>query len=60
MSDDKTKQGLDRKFVAAGENYEVRHFADRHGISIDQAEKLIAQHGNSRETLDEAARALRA
>ena len=60
MSDDKTKQGLDRKFVAAGEDCEVRHFADRHGISIEQAEKLIAQHGNSREKLDEAARTLRA
>lgn len=60
MSDDKTKQGLDRKLVAGGEDYEVRHFAERHGISIDQVTKLIAQYGNSREKLDEAAQALRA
>ncbi|MCW1432497.1 DUF3606 domain-containing protein [Novosphingobium sp. JCM 18896] len=60
MSDDKTKQGTDRRFVAAGEDYEVRHFADRHGISIDQAQKLIDEHGNSREKLDQAARAIKA
>ena len=59
MSDDKSKQGLDRKFVAGGEAYEVRHFADRHEISIDQAQKLIDEHGNSREKLDQAARAIK-
>ncbi|RZJ97483.1 MAG: DUF3606 domain-containing protein [Novosphingobium sp.] len=58
MSDDKTKQGQDRKLVAGGEEYEVRHFADKHAISIDQAEKLIAEHGNSREKLDAAAQKL--
>lgn len=60
MSDDKTKQGRDRQFVAGGEEYEVRHFADKHGISMEQAERLIEQHGNSREKLDEAAQALKA
>ena len=59
MSDDKTKQGLDRKFVASGEDYEVRHFADRHGLSIEQAQSLIEKHGNSRTKLDEAAKALK-
>ena len=58
MSDDKTKQGHDRKLVARGEDYEVRHFAERHGISIEQAQSLINQHGNSRQKLDEAARSL--
>ncbi|MEJ5976723.1 DUF3606 domain-containing protein [Novosphingobium sp. PS1R-30] len=60
MSDDKTKQGRDRKFIARGEPYEVRHFADTHDISIELAEKLIKQHGNSREALDAAAKAMKA
>ncbi|MCW1432200.1 DUF3606 domain-containing protein [Novosphingobium sp. JCM 18896] len=59
MSDDKTKAGRDREFVAGGEEYEVRYFAQKHGISVEQAERLIEQHGNGREKLDEAARALK-
>ena len=59
MSDDKTQQGRDRSLVAGDEGYEVRYFADKHGISIEQAEKLIAKHGNSREVLDEAAQKLK-
>lgn len=55
MSDDKNNRGAqDRARVAAGEEYEVRHFAEQNGISIEQAEQLIAQHGNSREKLEEA------
>lgn len=60
MSDDKTQQGRDRARVAGGEEYEVRYFADKHGISIEQAEQLIREHGNSREVLDAAAAKLRA
>ena len=60
MSDDKSKLGRDRKFIARGEPYEVRQFADKHGISIELAEKLIKEHGNSREALDAAAAALKA
>jgi len=60
MSDNKNKQGRDRDLVAGDEEYEVRYFADKHGISIEQAEKLIEQHGNSREKLDEAAKGLKA
>jgi hypothetical protein len=56
VADDKTKQGLDRKFVAGNETYEVRQFADNHDLSIEQAQKLIDQVGNSREALDAAAR----
>jgi len=58
MSDDKNKQGRDRELVAGGEEYEVRYFADKHGISMEQAEKLIAEHGNNREKLDEVAKSL--
>jgi hypothetical protein len=60
MADDTNNRGgQDRARVAGGQKYEVRHFAERHGISTDQAEQLIAQHGNSREKLDEAARQMK-
>jgi hypothetical protein len=60
MSDDKSKQdNRDRSRVAAGEDYEVRHFAEANGISVEQAEQLIARHGNDREELERAARQMR-
>jgi hypothetical protein len=59
MADDKTKQGRDRQFVAGGEEYEVRHFAERHGIAVDQAQQLIDRIGNDREALDVAAQQLK-
>jgi hypothetical protein len=56
MSDDKANRGgADRTRVAGKEEYEVEYFARKHGISVAQAEKLIKEHGNSRETLDAAA-----
>ena len=61
MSDDKDNVGAqDRARVAAGQDYEVRHFAETNSISIEQAEQLIAQHGNSREKLEEAVRQMKA
>ena len=45
MSDDKAKQGRNRDFVAGGENYEVQHFAKKHGISFEQARELIERYG---------------
>lgn len=59
MSDDKTQQGQDRNFVAGDQEYEARYFAEKHGISVDQAQQLIDQHGNSREVLDAAAEQLK-
>jgi hypothetical protein len=59
MADDKTQQGSgDRRRVAGGQAYEVDYFARKHGISIDQAQALIAEHGNDRDRLDAAAQAL--
>jgi hypothetical protein len=61
MADDKSiVGGADRRTVAAGEDYEVEHFAGRHGISEEQARELIARHGNNREELDTAAQKLKA
>lgn len=60
MADNKQQVGgQDRRRVSGSEDYEVRHFAERHGLSTDQARALIRQHGNDRETLDRAAQALR-
>ena len=61
MSDDTNNRGgQDRSRVAGEQEYEVRYFADKHGISVEQAQRLIDEHGNSREKLDEAASRLNA
>ena len=60
MADNKQNTGEpDRSRVSGSEDYEVRYFADKHGISMDQARELIAQHGNQREELDAAAERLK-
>lgn len=60
MADDTSKVGArDRSRVAGGEDYEVRHFAEANGISVAQAEQLIAQHGNNREELERAAQQMK-
>jgi hypothetical protein len=60
MADDRSNiGGRDRSRVAAGQDYEVRHFAEANGISIEQAEQLIARHGNNREELERAAQQMK-
>lgn len=60
MADDKSKTGADdRRRVARDEGYEVRYFAEKHGITPDQARALIDKHGNDRETLDREAERLK-
>lgn len=60
MADNKTKRGAaDRNKVAGGEGYEVNYFARKHGITKDQAEKLIKDVGNNREKLNAAASKLK-
>ena len=51
--------GRDRNFVAAGQDYEVDDFAQKHGLSREQVRELIARHGNDREALDRAAATLK-
>ena len=56
MADDKTRQdGRDRSRVSGSEPYEVDYFAQKHGLSAQQARDLITEIGNDREKLDEAA-----
>lgn len=55
MADDKSKTGgADRSQVAGGEDYEVRHFAEKHGIPMRDAKALIDAHGNNRDELEKA------
>ena len=61
MADDKSKRGAeDRARVSGSEGYEVSYFAQKHGISTEQARDLIHQVGNDREKLDAAAEKLKA
>ena len=60
MPDDKNDTGAqDRSRVAGSQDYEVRHFAEANGISVEQAEQLIERHGNSREKLEQAVRQMK-
>lgn len=56
MADDKSKRGgRDRDRVSADEDYEVRHFANKVGLTVQQVRDLIEQHGNDRKTLEREA-----
>jgi hypothetical protein len=60
MSDNKKKRGAgDRRKVAGGEGYEVNYFANKHGITREQARNLINKVGNNRDKLNRAAEKLR-
>lgn len=58
----------DTKVERCGEKREIRHvdagygfraLADKHGLSMEQAERLIFDIGNDRQKLDAAAQALK-
>lgn len=56
MADDKSNAGArDRARVAGEERYELDYFANKHGLTKQEAQSLIDRHGNSRATLDKAA-----
>ena len=60
MSDDLGNVGQrDRDQVSGSEGYEVEYFAQKHGISAEQARDLIARIGNNRGELDRAAEQLK-
>jgi hypothetical protein len=49
MAADKSKRVVaDRSKVAPEQNHEVRHLAEKFGLSTDQARALIDQYGNDR------------
>lgn len=60
MADSPSKRGAaDRSKVAAGQGYEVAYFARKHGITKEQALKLIEEVGNDRAKLNAAAAKLK-
>jgi hypothetical protein len=56
MPDNKDKKGAaDRARVAAEQQYEVSYFAKKHGITPDEARRIIHLAGPSRAKADAAA-----
>lgn len=56
MADDKSNTGpQNRSRVAAGQQYEASYFADKHGITIEEARDIIKKAGPSRADADAAA-----
>ncbi len=59
MPDNKSKRGkADRSRVSGNEGYEVNYFANKHGITREQARNLIKKVGNNRDKLNRAAEKL--
>jgi hypothetical protein len=54
MPDDKSKAGSDHRRIAANEPYEVGYFARKHGLSREDAEKIIRQAGGHRQEARDA------
>lgn len=55
MGDDKRKKAADAKLVSAKEPYELTYFAKKHGLSRDDADKIIKRAGPSREKANKLA-----
>jgi hypothetical protein len=50
MADNKTKRGGgDRRRIAAGQPYEVSYFRRKHGLSLEDARRIIERTGGDRE-----------
>ena len=49
----------DRSRVAGGQGYELGYFARKHGISREEAKRLIERVGNDRAKLNAAAERLK-
>ncbi|HEX6333134.1 MAG TPA: DUF3606 domain-containing protein [Flavisolibacter sp.] len=57
MADNKNiRDGRDRSRVDANEDYELRHIAEKHGVSIEEVKKVVGRVGNSREKVEEELR----
>jgi len=53
MSDDKTTRGpQDRSRIALGEDYEVRYWTEKLGVSRDRLEAAVAAVGNSADAVE--------
>lgn len=59
MADDPKKRKQDAQLVAGKQQYEVRYFATKHGLTMEQARKIIETAGPSRDKADAMAKALK-
>jgi hypothetical protein len=59
MADDAPKGPAGGTTPKASQGYEVKVFAAKYRLTADQARQLIAEVGNDRDRLDEAAAKLR-
>ncbi len=54
MADDKTKPGgQDRKLISLSEDYEVRDWAKKFGVSADELKKAVEAVGNEASEVEE-------
>lgn len=53
MSDDKTNRGpQDRSRIALGEDYEVRYWSEKFGVSAEELRAAVEAVGNSAEAVE--------
>ncbi len=50
------RDGRDRSMVAANEEYEIQHLAQKFNVSSELVRRVIEETGNSREKIEEALR----
>ena len=55
LADNKKEVKLDRKKVATEQAYELSYFKRKHGLTTDDAVKIIKQAKNNREKANELA-----
>jgi hypothetical protein len=58
MADRSAPRAVDRRSAAAHRDEQLHYLGARYGLTREQAEDLIEQHGNRRARLDCAARRL--
>jgi hypothetical protein len=58
MADDKSKRGpQDRSRINTGEDYEVRYWAEKFGVSPDQLKSAVKKVGDSVEAVEKELKA---
>jgi Protein of unknown function (DUF3606) len=57
MADDKSKRGpQDRSRISLGEDYEVRYWSEKFGVSADRLKAAVNKVGNSAEAVEKELR----
>jgi hypothetical protein len=55
MANNQDRTAPDRSRVAGTEEYEVRYLAEKNGISLEQARRLVGRRGQGAETRERGA-----